>query len=112
MMGGTLTLESALGVGSTFRIELPLKVEVGAEVPPSSVELPEPLTVLLVDDNATSRAALQGTLADLELDVRAAGSQTEALELAAGARRLDRCVCGRSVAHPGRRRAVSRQAAR
>jgi two-component system sensor histidine kinase/response regulator len=102
MMGGTLTLESALGVGSTFRIELPLKVEVGAEVPPSSVELPEPLTVLLVDDNATSRGALQGTLADLELDVRAAGSQAEALELAqARGASIGVCVVDQSLTRGG-----------
>ncbi|MDQ4090374.1 MAG: response regulator, partial [Actinomycetota bacterium] len=61
-MGGSLSLESALGQGSTFRVTVPLgRVwDADAAAPPAPVLAGVP--VLVVDDNAASLAALEAQL--------------------------------------------------
>jgi CheY-like chemotaxis protein len=62
-MGGTMTLNSSPGRGSTFRVTVPLgRVWEAAEPPPAPLALAG-LSVLIVDDNASSRAALETQLA-------------------------------------------------
>ncbi|MEP6494150.1 MAG: response regulator [bacterium] len=62
-MGGTITVESELGRGSTFRFSADLGVVEGA-VSANEKVLPslEGLRVLIIDDNATNRRILEGTV--------------------------------------------------
>jgi signal transduction histidine kinase/DNA-binding response OmpR family regulator len=73
MMGGDIHVESEVGVGSIFQIELPANVEVPEERPAPSVATVAPEAgkpsradhpVLVIDDNADSREVLKRTLED------------------------------------------------
>jgi two-component system sensor histidine kinase/response regulator len=58
-MGGTITIESVLGKGSTFWVAAPLPCEpIGTEPPPDWVTNLVGVRVLLIEPNATSRAIL------------------------------------------------------
>ncbi|HSR68532.1 MAG TPA: response regulator [Acidobacteriota bacterium] len=60
MMGGTLWLESEVGVGSTFLFNLKLvPAKAGQDLPRRSLCDLKGLQVLIVDDNATNRAILK-----------------------------------------------------
>ncbi len=84
LMGGELTLQSELGLGSTFAFEITLPI---AQEPQS--ELPARLEhnrliglqVLLVDDNPTARDILAAMIRQLGWQVDAAPSGPEALAL-------------------------------
>nr|WP_286178202.1 transporter substrate-binding protein [Rhodopirellula sp. JC639] len=77
-MGGTLTLESEVGKGTTFTARLPLpptdKIEVGASIhqstPPKDLLVGK--RVLLVDDNAINRRVAKGLLEGFGIIVDAA----------------------------------------
>jgi PAS domain S-box-containing protein len=90
MMGGDLTLESRLGEGSIFRIDLPLgltaddhaEVERGQRAVDSTAVASEPLTVLVIDDDPTAVDLLSRTLQGAGLRVATASDGPEALRLA------------------------------
>ena len=82
-MGGDLTVESRLGAGSvfSFTIRLP-RGQVRAVTPPGSrPPLPEGMSVLVVDDNATNRLILHEQLIAWHLRPQLADSGPAALRV-------------------------------
>jgi CheY-like chemotaxis protein/anti-sigma regulatory factor (Ser/Thr protein kinase) len=81
-MGGTLSIESALGAGSTFRVAIPF-VESVAPKPSERVNVnATPLEVLVVDDNAVNRLVAQRLLERMGHRVVLAFDGKEAMERA------------------------------
>ncbi len=88
LMGGSVGLQSQVGEGSTFHVDLPLiEADIAADPAPeapSGAEAPSsaerPLRVLGVDDNATNRAVLGAFLKALGAEGTLADSAAEAFE--------------------------------
>jgi len=90
--GGTITVDSRLGDGTTFRIELPGIDGPTQEAVPAAAEPPSDkgrATILLVDDEAAIRALARRVLERLGYDVLEAEDGLTGLEAAAAAASLD-----------------------
>lgn len=85
-MDGEITLESEVGVGTVFKIWLPLEpsrtvVEAPTEVPnPVSSEMKESLRILVADDNPMVNTVLRGQLTRLGYSSDSAVNGREVLE--------------------------------
>ncbi|MGV3614710.1 MAG: response regulator [Fimbriimonas sp.] len=80
LMGGSVSLQSEVGVGSTFAVEIPMASSVNA--PPSPVHAPlraRGQRILIVDDNAVNRRILAELLSRWGCRVVLCGSGMEAL---------------------------------
>ncbi len=82
LMGGSISVESRLGEGSTFRFAIPFRYEPGE----SSRAVPCPIElagkrILVVDDNAAAREVLVELIGDYGCLVEAASSAEEAEEM-------------------------------
>jgi signal transduction histidine kinase/CheY-like chemotaxis protein len=93
LMGGTLTLDSALGQGSTFHFTLTLPVAQDSESSAPALAEPPPvgLRVLVVDDNPTALELLGQMAESLGWQVEPAASGEEALAKLAACRTAGKC---------------------
>jgi len=80
LMGGQIGAQSIPGRGSTFWFTVPLTEALGAETPPSNVDLAG-VHVLVADDNATNRTILRHRLAAWNMTCDCAKDGAGALRL-------------------------------
>jgi signal transduction histidine kinase/CheY-like chemotaxis protein len=83
MMGGTITVESAIGSGSNFRFSAVLEKQTNTPEQPPSIYHRDlfDLRVLVVDENATNRQILRHQLFAWKMQKGSAANGFEALEL-------------------------------
>ncbi len=92
LMGGTLTLESAAGEGSTFAFNLVVAAPPVSLAAAADWQALEGKRILVVEDNAVSRRILRGQLEKCRLVVRDTGSPGEALAWVARGETFDLAV--------------------
>jgi PAS domain S-box-containing protein len=90
LMGGDITVQSRLGHGSIFRLEIPIELtsaKIPVRAPPRSGKVmaiagrDRPVRVIVVDDNDDNRSWLRQLLSQIGFDVREATNGAEAVSL-------------------------------
>ncbi|HWL73451.1 MAG TPA: response regulator, partial [Burkholderiaceae bacterium] len=88
LMGGSISVESHFGEGSTFRFDVPLASGNTEAVAPSvNLQQLRGRRVILVEDNPTNRSILEMQLRAVEMEVATADHGATALELMRAAAR-------------------------
>ncbi|MBF0213576.1 MAG: response regulator [Magnetococcales bacterium] len=88
LMAGEISVESTLGVGSTFRVEIPFKMarvllsdpERSGATPVRPVEIPGDLSLLLVEDDPINLAVIKGMLRPFRMRIEVAANGRIALD--------------------------------
>jgi two-component system sensor histidine kinase/response regulator len=81
LMGGRIEAESDVGIGSRFHFDLPFAAGAGQPVARGEVVSLDGRRVLVVEDNPTNRAILEGHLGAFGVAVATAENGRQALEL-------------------------------
>jgi signal transduction histidine kinase/DNA-binding response OmpR family regulator/HPt (histidine-containing phosphotransfer) domain-containing protein len=84
LMGGTLTVVSEFGIGSTFRFTFPFEPSQARSVTGPAADKLKALTALVVDDNEAARQVLSGMVTSFGWTSVEAASGTEALSILEG----------------------------
>ena len=85
-MGGTISVESTIGQGSCFRVELPLERIADAAEPDNSLdevdlnETQRPLKILVAEDNHVNQLVLRTLLSQVGLNAEIVGDGQQAFE--------------------------------
>lgn len=91
-MGGEITVESTVGVGSVFRVSFPLAHATETTKPEVPLKTTRRAQVLVVDDDPEIRQALKRTLSDHH-DVMTVESVAAALKSLAAGAQYDAFIC-------------------
>jgi CheY-like chemotaxis protein len=79
MLGGELTVQSEVGLGSRFEFTIPMQVERRNRIGRTSAATLDGLRAIVVDDNDTNRNIVRGMLEVVGIQVDEASSAAEAL---------------------------------
>ncbi len=85
LLNGTITVQSELGRGSTFFVDIPLRLTVEVPKPEPESEKAR-IRVLVVDDNVIAQTVASHALRRRHYEVQCAGDGLEALEAASRSR--------------------------
>ncbi len=81
LMGGEITLETQLGLGSKFTISIPFKEAKDSENTHSVIQKQASLSILVAEDNKTNQVLIKAYLEKLNHKVTLANEGREAIEL-------------------------------
>jgi CheY-like chemotaxis protein/anti-sigma regulatory factor (Ser/Thr protein kinase) len=90
-MGGSITVESALGKGALFRVDLPVELVSTANIPAAQIRKPSEVVglatgqpryrIMIVEDQPENQLLLSRLMTDLGLEVKVVANGQQCLEL-------------------------------